>query len=259
MPEQTYGGISQNDVTEAATSAASRARDELIKLKASVLAGSVELAVLGALGCIATLVVAVLSFLNNFLALSPVHALIMVYCFAGALAILALEAVHYPSLASAALRGRLGRARLALIVECKFLSTLLGRAAAYLFLGSLLWADSASWLGGAVGAYCVFVGVTMLFVAKRTSMKLAAMAPPRKGAEFDALWARHDTAGDGLSTAELAALCSELGTTLSLRELEAAVLLLDADSSGKVSKEEFRAWWAGDSETRNILDGVPAV
>jgi hypothetical protein len=41
-------------------------------------------------------------------------------------------------------------------------------------LGSLLWADSATWLGGAVGAYLIFVGLAMLFVAKRTSMKLVS-------------------------------------------------------------------------------------
>lgn len=53
--------------------------------------------------------------------------------------------------------------------------------------------------------------------------------------ELSALFKQHDADGSGaLDTAELAALCASLGTTLTTVELESALLLLDADGDGTI-------------------------
>jgi hypothetical protein len=53
--------------------------------------------------------------------------------------------------------------------------------------------------------------------------------------ELSALFKQHDADGSGaLDTAELAALCASLGTTLTAVELESALLLLDVDGDGTV-------------------------
>ena len=53
--------------------------------------------------------------------------------------------------------------------------------------------------------------------------------------ELSALFQQHDADGSGaLDTAELAALCASLGTTLSAVELESALLLLDVDGDGTI-------------------------
>jgi len=48
-----------------------------------------------------------------------------------------------------------------------------------------------------------------------------------------------------LDSSELAALVASLGTTLTLNELEAALLLLDRNDDGKITFEEFLSWYEG--------------
>lgn len=57
--------------------------------------------------------------------------------------------------------------------------------------------------------------------------------------QFDA-----DNSGT-LDSAELAKLTAALGSSLSLNELESALFILDTSGDGKVSLEEFLAWWEG--------------
>ena len=47
-------------------------------------------------------------------------------------------------------------------------------------------------------------------------------------------------------------VCAELGTTLKKSELETAVFILDKNSDGKISFDEFRSWWVGDREDSSV-------
>ena len=59
-----------------------------------------------------------------------------------------------------------------------------------------------------------------------------------------------DIDGNGaLSPSELAHVCSLLGTTLKKNELETAVFVLDKNEDGKITFEEFQAWWIGADES----------
>lgn len=249
-----YGGLSTSE--HAVSRATSRVGEEFGKLKKSVIEGTVELTTLGIIGCVAMLVVSTLCILSNLLSLSPASALLMVYCCFGAVAILVLEGIHHPLQAGSIFSAKLSGIRIYVFQEIHALTTLSGRALAYIFFGSLLLAASGSWLGAAVGAYLCFVGAAMLFIGVRSSAKLTAMSHGMSEAEITDKFDAYDRNGDGkLERNELVELCAELGTQLNARELEAAINLLDVDRSGTVDKAEFVAWWAGKSWQRSLLSG----
>lgn len=249
-----YGGLATSE--NAASRASHRVGAELSKLKKSVIEGTVELTTLGIIGSVAMLVVSSLCILTKLMYLSPVSALLMVYCFLGAFIMLLLEGIHHPLKAGSSFAARLTTIRIYVYQEIHALTTLTGRALAYIFFGSLMLVTSGSWLGAAVGAYLCFVGGAMLFVGVRSSAKLSAMSQGMSEAEITDKFDAYDRNGDGkLERNELMELCAELGTQLNTRELEAALNLLDVDRSGTVDKHEFIAWWAGKSWQRSLLSG----
>ncbi|KAJ8603464.1 hypothetical protein CTAYLR_005092 [Chrysophaeum taylorii] len=147
-----------------------------------------------------------------------------------------LEGIHHPTAAGDSCAPRLGRARVVLYQEMHFLTTLTGRAVAYAFFGSLMLANSNSWLGWLVGIYLFCIAAAMIFVGCRSTAKLeglAAVSEHELGERFDAYDADHD---GKLTRDQLVALCSDLGTILTPRELESALNLLDADDQGTVEK-----------------------
>lgn len=252
-PQVQYGGVA---TSELAAAGAQRLGAELQKLKKSILEGSVELATLGVLGSVAMLVVSVLCFVGNFLTLSPARAMVMVYCFIGALIMLMLEGIHHAGMVGGFCGTRITLVRIYLHQELHALTTVTGRAIAYAFFGPLMLANSRSWLGSAVGAYLIFIAGAMIFVGVRASAKLSELGDGLSESELIAKFDAHDVDSDGkLARNELMELCADLGTTLSARELESALLLLDTDKSGFVDKAEFIAWWSGQSWQRHLLTG----
>lgn len=249
-----YGGVATSELAAAGTH---RLGVELQKLKKSILEGSVELATLGVLGSVAMLVVSILGFVGDFLSLSPVRAMVMIYCFIGALIMLILEGIHHAGVVGGGFGTRITFVRIYIHQELHVLTTVTGRAIAYAFFGSLMLANSKLLgLGAAVGAYLIFIGGAMIFVGVRASTKLSELGDGLSESELIAKFDAHDVDSDGkLARNELMELCADLGTTLSARELESALLLLDADKSGFVDKAEFIAWWSGQSWQRQLLTG----
>lgn len=182
----------------------------------------------------------------------------MVYCFGGAFVLLALEGIHNPPFfvperALVALRVW----KLRLRTEAHILTTLTGRACMYVLFGSILLADSGSWLGAGVGFYLMFVGFTMLYVSRSAIAKLKDVMPGACEADLIAKFDAHDQDRDGrIGSADLGALCRDLGTELTPREAESALLLLDTDGSGTIEQQEFLAWWAGTNWQRNLYSLV---
>lgn len=136
-------------------------------LKQSILEGSVELSTLGMIGSAAMLIVSSLAIVSNLMTLSPVSALLMVYCVCGALALLSLEfAANPPTFLPASMSKRVKVWKKQLHFECHILTVMTGRALVYLFFGSIMLADAGSVVGAAVGAFLAFVGLAMLYVSR---------------------------------------------------------------------------------------------
>jgi len=259
-----YGGVASSEEDPSAMRAAGqRISAEVAKLKQSILAGTVELSTLGMIGSAAMLIVSGLAIVSNLMSLSPVSALLMVYCFAGSLALMSLEfAASPPSWLPASIAKRVRTWNAMLHFECHILTVMTGRALVYLFFGSIMLADAGSALGAGVGAFLAFVGLAMLYVSRSAVSKLKELLPQAAEPELRQAFARHDTAGTGLlGKDEFAALCAALGTTLAPRELECAIALLDADGSGSIDVDEFVAWYRGANWQRNLYvrDGAAAV
>ena len=179
----------------------------------------------------------ILSLLSNFFGLSWFTALLDVYCimFGAVACILEYKDVLLTADACAIIRR-----------EALFLYRPYGRAAFYFFVGLLVIAKGGI-LNLIVGLFASAVG-GIIFVASRNAIASlnqlrGTMKSERevalKFAEFDT-----DNSG-GLDSAELAKLCQSLGATQSLNELESALFVLDKNSDGKVSYDEFLDWWQG--------------
>lgn len=102
-------------------------------------------------------------------------------------------------------------------------------------------------MGILVGAYTILVGV-IIFTASRTALASMEQMRGRMASEKDVAtqFAVFDAdKSGGLDPSELAKMCKALGCAQSLNELETVLCLLDKDSDGKVSYEEFLDWWRG--------------
>jgi hypothetical protein len=141
----------------------------------------------------------------------------------------------------------------------KFLSFTWGRGLFYTFAGSLMLGQGGL-LDVIVGGFVTFVGITSIIAGKSASMKLTDMrrtlgsesAVRAKFEEMD-----KDDSG-GLESSELAMLCASLGSPLDHHELAAALTLLDSNSDGEISFDEFYSWWSGwstDGSDSSIFNG----
>lgn len=76
-------------------------------------------------------------------------------------------------------------------------------------------------------------------------------------AECQAAFQEYDTDKSGfIDKLELALVCGALGESLTGNELEVAFKQLDASGDGKISFDEFFAWWSNDSQTHTKATGV---
>jgi hypothetical protein len=191
-------------------------------------------------GLISGVIICGLSFLNFFshlFGLAPLTAVMDVYLFAGGLVCILLEFKER----------MLTEKYLAMIKrEALFLYRPYGRAAFYFFIGILMTCNGGllGLIGGlfvaAVGA-AIFIGSRKAYQAL-DSLKSQVYDKATVMAKFD----QFDKDRSGyLDTAELSALCMSLGSTLSKNELESALFILDKDQDGKITKDEFIAWWQG--------------
>ena len=112
---------------------------------------------------------------------------------------------------------------------------------------------------GSVGGY--LVGIALIFASvasfvtsyyatrKLTQLHMKIMSEytaSKDEASLRAAFERMDVDHSGaLEKEELAVLAKQLGIKLHPGELVAIFDVLDADSNGKISFEEFQAWWTG--------------
>eukprot|EP01032_Pedospumella_encystans_P008822 gene8822-10434_t len=193
--------------------------------------------VLGFIAGLFILTVSVFSFIANFFRLSPLGALLDIYLIAFGILACLLEFKNV---------SMTWEFRTVMRREALFLYRPHGRAAFYFFVG-LLEIANGGLLGFIVGIYTICVGV-MIYVASRAALSsLEAMRATFKSEkDVASYFALYDVDGKGaLDGPELAKLCKALGSTQSLNELEASLMVLDHNADGLVSYEEFLAWWNG--------------
>ncbi len=195
------------------------------------------------LGFVAGLLIMFISFmgfLSSLFGFAPVLAILYIYFFCAGALMSALE--FKDSFIPAAYRETIRK-------EALFLYRPYGRAGFYFGVGLILIS-----VGGVVtplvGIYTSAVGLYIYYgslgaLKNLNLLRAQAHDEPTMRAKF----AEADADGSGyIEPGELAAVCGSLGTTLKKNELESAVFLLDKNDDGKISYEEFRAWWV-DAET----------
>ena len=197
--------------------------------------------------CVVSLVgafaVGLLGVLSPFTLLSPLHLLTCLYLLPTSLILLALE-FELPLL----------EPFYAWIEEwVKVLTNRAGRGALYVVLGTLL-AGLGDPLALLVGLLHVGAGGAAMWTARPprqlSDAQLAGELEPGLGEDSDksrvprAAFRRRVLYGmERLDSAELVALCLELGMQLDARARSSALAALDPHGEGSIGEDEFIAWW----------------
>mmetsp|Transcript_24188 Transcript_24188/g.31470 ORF Transcript_24188/g.31470 Transcript_24188/m.31470 type:complete len:269 (+) Transcript_24188:1801-2607(+) len=244
--KSTYGGLATSEMQ-------SMAKDELSKVKEKVLEGTLEMSVIGLIGSILMALCSIFALVSDLLYLSPIRALVSLYCLLGALALISLELIHRHSLFFASIAKRLSSLRIYLYQEMHFLATLSGRSVSYFVFGTLLIANSRSWIGRIVGIYLVLLAFAQLYIAHTASTKLNQLGDGFSESELSDKFKQFADSDGKLNKEQLKSLCKELGHDLSSRELDATTALLDTDQSGTIDQNEFLAWWKSSNWQRSLL------
>eukprot|EP01040_Poterioochromonas_malhamensis_P008844 gene8845-9579_t len=236
-----YGSVTNEELQEFVTKRGNQllgySKQKFLELKKYADDGNWSWRVAGLFAGIAIMAYAAMSFLAHLTGLSPATAVIDIYLFIFGLSSVLLEFKDQTFTK---------RGLEILKREALFLYRPYGRALFYVFVGVLILATGGL-LGLLVGGYVTAVGV-FVYVASRDAVKRLDQLKgslhndqdlAQKFKEFD-----KDNTGY-LESKELAALCQSLGTNLTIHELESAILLLDSNSDGKISYNEFLDWWKG--------------
>ncbi|KAJ1393893.1 hypothetical protein B484DRAFT_459246 [Ochromonadaceae sp. CCMP2298] len=236
-----YGSVDTEAATQFATKAGqmalANARIQLQNLKKYAEDGEWTWKMAGLLAGLLIMATSAFSLLSNFFSLSPFSALLDVYLFAFGAVSCILE--YKENLLPPNLLQLLKR-------EALFLYRPYGRAAFYVFVG-LLFAAHGGLLGFITGLYTVLVGAVIYYSSRKAVAALNDLKGSLKDAKAaSAAFYMFDKDQSGfLEMRDVAQLCQSIGSILTLNELESAVFVMDVDSDGKVSHEEFMVWWGG--------------
>jgi hypothetical protein len=191
--------------------------------------------VLGSFGGIAMVACGSLSFLGHFLLFDYFGAILDVYIVLFGLLSIVLE--YKDTFLPAKWVEQLK-------VEAKFMYKPYGRAVLYIFFGILL-ISQQSLLYICTGFYLIGVGGTVVYYATQAQKALQNFKDQKLS--FYQLRDAYDKADKdkkGLTPAELSSMVSKFpGCAMSENEVLSAVDLLDKDSSGRVSYDEFSKWY----------------
>jgi Ca2+-binding EF-hand superfamily protein len=96
-----------------------------------------------------------------------------------------------------------------------------------------------------IGLYAFFIGLIIFIVSKSARDTLIKLRDSiSTDEELLIKFRKYDVDNSGyLDRSEISALCRDLGTPLSLNQLEVVILTMDKTPDGKISYEEFLEWW----------------
>ncbi len=216
------------------------ATDQLMKMKKVVEDGESTWKYLGFLAGCMIMAVSALGALSALFGLGIISLLMYVYVFCAGAVLACLE--FKDALIPIKYKEMIRR-------EALFLYRPYGRAAFYMGVG-LVMVNMGGFLTLLVGLYTTAVGAYIYYGSTQALKNLNDMKKGQAPTNLRAMFDRADKDRDGdLDTSELVHVCAELGTTLNKNELESALFMLDKNGDGKISFDEFQAWWGvNDSE-----------
>eukprot|EP00614_Pseudopedinella_elastica_P027611 CAMPEP_0172615824 /NCGR_PEP_ID=MMETSP1068-20121228/62526_1 /TAXON_ID=35684 /ORGANISM="Pseudopedinella elastica, Strain CCMP716" /LENGTH=237 /DNA_ID=CAMNT_0013421085 /DNA_START=82 /DNA_END=795 /DNA_ORIENTATION=- len=211
----------------------------LTKMSSWVGEGPMTFRVAGLVGGLVMFLQSLFGFFDQFLSLKPLAATLSVYTLFMGFVIVMLEGQCFPQSIKKVIRS-----------QAKFLTLVNGRGIFYIFVGTLNMAQN-DFARTCVGLYMAVIGVVMFGVGVHSKGKLDHVRALLKDESVvRAAFNTVDIEGDNALTAEeLGMLCTNLGSTLEPNELETALHSLDKNGDGKVSYDEFIAWWKGDNSS----------
>lgn len=234
-----YGAVSVDDaksfLDKHGKEVISFSRSKLLELKKYADEGEWTWKIAGFIAGTGIVAVSVLGFLSDFFGFSPVNAILDVYLILCGAMLAMLEYKHH--FFTQKYLDSLRR-------EALFLYRPYGRAAIYFFIGVLMMSYSGLF-GKIVGLYTAIVGGVVFYSSRAAVKHLESIrAEMRDEQEVTIKFRDFDKDNSGtLDTRELAALCRSLGSTLTLNELESALLILDQNGDGKINLQEFLSYW----------------
>lgn len=241
---KAYGAIDKDEMKNLIHAGGQQAlgysKQKLLELKKYADEGNWSWKIAGGIAGLAIMAYSSLSVLAHLTGFSPATALIDCYLFLFGLAAVLLE---YKEVSFTKKYQDLIKR------EALFLYRPYGRAFFYIFIGLLLLATGGI-LGLLIGSYVTVVGI-FIFIASRDAIKQLEQLKStiHNDTDLAKTFKEFDKDNSGyLDTKELAALCQSLGISLTIHELESAILLLDSNGDGKISYNEFSDWWKGQEE-----------
>lgn len=225
--------------TAMAGAAMDAAKVEAAKLKhmvARLQDGPVSIKIMSYIGGCMLIFTGFFSFVGNFFTLHPIDAVVHLYMLIFGAVILLIES-----------QSALVPSNILVNIHkyCAFMTMVWGRGAFMVFAGTLA---LAQWhfLDIIIGFYLVIVGAGMIYWGEEAYKSLDALMAEMKNPEtVKAMFNKFDDDGNNvLDAKELGNLLASLGAKLRPTEVEAAVMIMDRNQDGKISLDEFQAWWS---------------
>lgn len=210
-------------------------RAELSAIQKMMEEGTLTWKVLGSVGGAAMVGTGSLSFLGHFLFFNYFGAILDVYIVLFGLLSIVLEykEMILPTKWVDQLK-----------VEAKFMYKPYGRAILYIFFGILL-ISQQSLFYICTGIYLILIGGLVVYTAQGAQKALDNFKGQKLSFyQLKEAYAKADKDKNGLNAQELSALMKSFpGCSMSDNEVLTAIDLLDKDSSGRISYEEFSNWY----------------
>lgn len=138
--------------------------------------------------------------------------------------------------------------------EALFLYRPYGRAAFYFLIGLLQIDVNGGLQGWLIGFYLSFTGAVIFYASQRSVQQLNVLKGNiNNETELAEKFKTFDVDHSGyLEVGELASFSASMGAPMSKNDVEAAMLMLDSNSDGKIAFTELTEWWRGRSGENSI-------
>lgn len=221
------------------------AADRVEEIRKSLMDGTTPVRVLALIGGVGVAFFAGTGILGSLLSFQWLSVVMEIYTFFFGLIMIVLES-DFVSLPPKSMD--------TLYKYCLFLKFIWGRGVLYLITGNLQLAQG-SIFDLIVGLYVMFVGILYIFLGRSAAKKLSDMKHSIfSEASLKSKFKKADKDKSGFVTnEEFHQLIKGLDLDMTKREMEGIFFHLDSNEDGKLSYEEFAAWWNGFDASASVV------